>query len=390
MKALYRFAKCLRLNLRPLVLKNPLLSLLILLQMSLLFYSVENTISYELKHYDYVGHYFEQTASPYLALSLNNAAAKRVSSLDGAHALWEELAAQSGERPLGAFWGNPPSENPAVRAYEYAPELFGIVRPVQDGRWLTPADAEEHGCVVSADLAAEYPVGSTVSHTVTVGDYTYGDGWAQETYDYRVVGVLAEGEYPLTSTFQDGSASLSTLIDFSNDRSFILFPADYRYGFAGLTVWFQTDRPAAAMRECLRDYGTLYTQDELVRNYQQARLRALFWESPRMGALLVLSLVLMLGGMVMSFGRHRREWTVLYLLGQSQRLLTGCIAVIYFSVILLAFILARLWIALSHTLSVSVAREVSVGVMGLAMLCTVGVVAAFFRHSPMELFSENK
>ena len=96
---LKRFVNSLRLCLRPVVGRHLLLFLLILFQMTLLFVSVDQSISGALAHYDYVGHFFDLTEDNFVALSLNNAAVQQARAPEGSRELCQKIAAACGETP---------------------------------------------------------------------------------------------------------------------------------------------------------------------------------------------------------------------------------------------------------------------------------------------------
>jgi len=402
-RSLKRFGRCLVLTLRPLVGKNWLLFLLILLQMTMLFHSIDRGVSGALMQFDYISSFFDLTEERFVALSLNTGNANRVMDSASSMQLWREISAACGETPLVAMeGGNVIGEGVQPESILYSPELFGIRRPVSEGRWLTAEDAGTFGCVVSADLASAYPLGSTVTCRMLAGDWGQGEdgGWLMDTREYRVVGVLASGEVPLTGSYQDGSFSMSSMLDAGHNQGFIIFPAQFNRYFAGVTMWFRTDRPAEELQERLSSFGTVITQEDLVGRYRANALKAVFADTPYMSATLVISLLLVICIMVLSFGGNRRYWSVLYLLGQSRRMMAGCIAVVYSAAILLAFGLYRIWLAVPELNweaayggvlpSISVAHWTVIGLAAVSVLCINGAVLLFFRHSPMTLFTENK
>lgn len=393
MRAIRRFGRSVRLNLRPVVGKNPLLFLLILAQMTLLFWSVDQSLSYALQNYDYVSTYFEQTGQPMAALVLNNQYIHLQDQPGTSEDIWQEIAQAGGRTPLGVQGGGTltSDDEDATDVYFYSPDLLAVERPVQAGRWLNAGDGQTGGCVVSAELAARYPVGSTLSYEIGVQDKEAGGGWRMETLTYQVVGVLAAGEVPMNTGGVDGTGSMSMMLFLQNDRPFVIIPQEDNLPFAGLTMWFSLgDCPAEELGRRLAGYGEVYTPEQLVENYRRDALESVFLESPRMLLLLLFSLLMVVSVMVMSFGGNRRYWSVLYLLGQSQHSLTGSVCAIYALTVCLALALSRLALWWGGSVSISVARRSVSGLVLLSIVCISFVVVAFFRHSPMKLFYDNR
>lgn len=349
--------------------------------------------------YDYVGQYFDRTKPTYAALLLKDGHINTLSSIKGQEELYTKISNACAEKPLCSLSEISLADDSGDyigEIYAYSPELLGIVPHMQQGRWLTDESADAYSCVVSALLAEQYPIGSVIVQTTEEYEFELGE-WQEKTLEYQVVGILEETERPLNSTFQNGTMALDSLLPLYDTTPFVIVPAEPDRHRVGLTMWFRTDRPVEELQECLQQYGTVVSQTQLVRNYQKNCLETVFLQTPYTLFLLFLSLIIAVSIIVINFGSNRQRYAIMCLLGQSQRMLTGCTICIYTLTLLLAYALSRLCIhfafpysLVGNVISISVAHWTVGGILLLSIFCINSVVAIFFHHSPMKLFTENK
>ncbi len=378
-----RFIKCLRLNVRQIVKKQFLLFLILLGLLAMLFYGVQQSISFSMTHYDYVDRFFDRTQENYYGLVLNSRYNSYACSFQLYRPLWQELYDVCGAVPLSptTYWS---SDN--LESFTYPQEVLDIVPAMREGRWLTAEDALLHNCVVSTAAAQQHPIGSVITEN-------FGEGVAVDYVEFHVVGVLDEGEKPFESgaTYDPYCLSSFVQLDREDAAAFAVIPVEAsRFKKLGTSMWFRTDKPFEEMQELLKPYGTLFTMEQLVSIYKHDCIKGIFSSSPIYVILLAVSLIATVSVMVINFGRNRRQYAVMYLLGQSGGMLMACAMVIYIGTVLAAFGLAALYVLLTATVSVSVAWWIAAGVAALAMLILSAVVWAFFRKSPMQLFTDSK
>lgn len=379
-----RFLKCLRFNARHTLKKQWPLFLALLFLLTLLAYSVDLVVALSLEHYDYIGHYFDRTEKPYVALSLNS----RYDTMPS-DSLWQEVYDACGERPLvGSFTQ---TYDGTVSYCEYDPDLLGITPSLQSGRWLTPADADEStlACVVSSGLATTYPLGSTFSRPTYVEDESAPNGMRETSISYQVVGILDEEEHPMAFNLSRGTpitfdrcVDLTYEGDFAITTSPVTLPAS--------TMWFQTEMPVKEMQIRLKQYGTVMSAEQLTKAYTKNKLRSIFDDGEIQLYFMLLAILITISTAVIHFGRTRQDYAVMYLLGQSRRMLTATTVTLYGLTVAISAPLGVLWSFLQHGVAISVARWCVVGVAAVAMLCISIVIACFFRRSPMQLFTENR
>ncbi len=378
-----RFLKCLRLNARHTVKRQWSLFLALLFLLTLITYAVDLTVGLSLEHYDYVDRYFDRTEKPYVALVLNSRYGMVYSE-----ELWQELYDACGERPLTALFIQ--GHEGGVSLCEYDPDLLGIVPALQSGRWLTPADADENAlaCVVSSGLATAYPLGSAFLHPTYVKDESTPDGWREITLSYQVVGILDEGEHPMTGNLTRDPLALDSFVDLMYNGNFVVMTAPISYSTA--TMWFQTDVPAEEMQTRLQKYGTVMSTEQLVTAYTDDAIRSIFVDGEIVPYLLLMAILITISTAVIHFGRTRRDYAIMYLLGQSRRMLIATTVTLYGLTVAISVPLGVLWSFWQHGVAVSVARWCVIGIAAVSILCISAVIVGFFRRSPMQLFTENR
>lgn len=378
-----RFFKCLRLNARHTVKRQWPLFLALLFLLTLISYAVDLTVGLSLEHYDYVDRYFDRTEKPYVALVLNSRYGMIYSE-----ELWQELYDACGERPLISSFIQEYEGD--IAFCEYDPGLLGIVPALQSGRWLTPADADENAlaCVVSSGLATAYPLGSAFLHPTYVKDESTPDGWREITLSYQVVGILDEGERPMTGNLTRDPLALDSFVDLMYNGNFVVMTAPISYSTA--TMWFQTDVPAEEMQTRLQKYGTVMSTEQLTNAYTDEAIRSIFVGGEVVPYLLLMAILITISTAVIHFGRTRRDYAIMYLLGQSRRMLTATTVTLYGLTVAVGVPLGVLWSFLQHGVAISVARWCVIGIAAVSMLCISAVIVCFFRRSPMQLFTENR
>ncbi|MBE6767327.1 MAG: hypothetical protein E7549_00265 [Ruminococcaceae bacterium] len=379
-----RFLKCLHLNARHTLKKQwPLFWALIFL-LILLAYSVDLAVGLSLEHYDYIGHYFDRTEKPYVALSLNS----RYDTMPP-ESLWQEVYDACGERPLvGSFTQN---YDGTFSYCEYDPGLLGITPSLQSGRWLTPADADEGtlACVVSNGLATAYPLGSTFSRPTYVEDESAPNGLRETSISYQVVGILDEDEHPMVFNLSRGTPiTFDRCVDLMYEGDFVITTTPAT--LPASTMWFQTEVSVKEMQTRLKQYGTVMSAEQLTKAYTKNKLRGIFDEGEIQLYFMLLAILITISTAVIHFGHTRRDYAVMYLLGQSRHMLTATTITLYGLAVAISVPLGILWSFLQHGVMISVARWCVVGVAAVAMLCISIVIACFFRRSPMQLFTENR
>ena len=394
-----RFFRCLGLNARQVILRQLPLFCLILLILGWLFLSVDRSLSLSLRHYDYARQFFDRTEGEYALLIMYPTYAGSRSTLDRRVKLREDVVAAAGQEPLLAIadgfikplsiWASDEAFEKWLEDtegqgsfYAYYTDLLGIVPCIQKGRWLQPEDLESHGCVISAELEPYYPLGSQIRRS--------GINW-------QVVGILQPGEHPLNSDFSESLMGINSAVWLQSDQPFMIVPAKPDYRDVGANMWFRLEGPIEELRDRMSDFGYVLSPKELVDTYLRDCLHQVFLKTPHTLFLLFLSLVVAVTIMVINFGRNRQRYAVMCLLGQSQRMLTGCICTVYTLTVLAAYGLSRLCLALQFPAyvvgtipSISVAHWAVIGLAVVSALCVNGAVLLFFRHSPMTLFTENK
>lgn len=378
-----RFLKCLWLNTRHTVKKQWHLFLALLFLLTVLMYSVEGTMAWAFQYYDYIDHYFDRTEKPYVGFVLSGK--YRTLNSQETPALRRELEEACGARPLSV---REVFQEDGCSVLAYPPDLLGIVPAMQSGRWLTAQDANDLTCVVSAGLAKQYPIGSTVSCPRYTDDPAAPNGGYETLLTFRVVGILAEGEKPFINHFLTTPFGLDSFVNLKAPDTFIILP--YEDPVTPVTMWFQTDTPIETLREQLAPYGTVYTSDELVERYKVGTFGKLFGDSEIQFYLLCMAVLITVSTAVIHFGRSRREYAVMYLLGQSRRMLTATTVTLYCLTVALSATIGHLWLLAEGTPPVSVAQWSVAAVAVLAALCISAVVYFFFRRSPMQLFTENR